>query len=265
MPAARTSVQNQGAIPPGNGQVEPQGGSAPPSEPVAATGAGARSAGSGLSVFASHSHPRTFDEATCCGARRKGDPAHRCLNPRGFRTEHVGFGNCYLHGGRSTNGAIRAERERAAAIRVQVEAQLRELAKSGNVLSELVIDDVDPLDSLMEALRVASWRESGLRMMLQARLTLHGVNHLGDQAEDIVSTMHREAIEQRAKIAKLCLDAGIDERMVKIAERQAEVVVRAVAAGLKAAGITDPALREAAQAAVVEQLKARPPVGAELN
>lgn len=142
------------------------------------------------------------------------DPAHLCGSPtkrgricrlgKGAMTRHGGFGHCKYHGGNTPNGEAFAEKQRQVAERAKVEVRLRELAKDGNIFSELEMEPGDPdgVASLKKALRLAEWRENGLRRMLQLRPSVHGVNHLLDQAEDIVSQMHAEAISQVAKIAK---------------------------------------------------------------
>lgn len=190
-----------------------------------------------------------MSEKPRCGARgkRTGLP---CRLVRGDRTDHPGAGRCWLHGGRTPNGRRFAAREAAA-----------------NVLRELRIDvDVDPISSLYEAVRVAAWREIGLRQMLEGRAVLYGPDHLGDLREDIVAQMHREALDARARIAKMAVDAGLDERMVRLAERQADILVQLVEVVLEAAGAADEARergRSAASAflAATAEVEAREPAG----
>lgn len=163
----------------------------------------------------------TFDAAEHCGATTNPlNGATPCRNRKGYRTDHVGVGNCYLHGGRSPNGERHATKERVL-----------------NALATLQIDAaVDPITSLYEAVAVAAWREYGLRMMLEQREALFNVDHLGDLREDVVSAMHADALKVRAQVAKMAVDAGLDERMVKLAERQADVLVRLVEIVLDGAG-----------------------------
>jgi hypothetical protein len=118
---------------------------------------------------------------------------------------------------------------------------------------------------LLETLRVATWREQGLREMLISRDGLFGPDHMGDERRDVVAEMHREALGDRARISKLCIDAGLEKRMAEIAERQADILDAAVGAALRAAGVTDSDALARADAALVQVLKARSPAGAELN
>lgn len=50
---------------------------------------------------------------------------------------------------------------------------------------------------------------------------------------------YHAAIERRAKLAKLCLDAGVQERRVQLAERQAEELADAIRAILDDLGVGD--------------------------
>lgn len=176
------------------------------------------------------------------------DDEHRCQQGRGQRTSHPGTGNCDWHGGDSPNGKIKAMREAAE-----------------NALSTLGIpDQLDPVASLFEAVRVAAWREHGLRRLLMARPRLFDVDHAGDDREDVVSAMHDRALKRRAEIAKMAIDAGLDERIVRLAEAQGEVIHRVLTAALDAAGVSGES-RTRAEDAVVRELLAVTPSGDERN
>jgi len=176
-------------------------------------------------------HP--FDPARDCGAETNQlNGATPCRQPKGYRTDHVGTGHCFLHGGRAPTHRKAAAKEAAR-----------------NALATLRLDgSVDPISSLYEAVAVAAWREYGLRMMLERRDALFGTDHLGDLREDVVAKMHADALDARARIAKMAVDAGLDERMVRLAERQADVLVRLVEVVLDGAGVLGPA-RDTARAA----------------
>lgn len=64
---------------------------------------------------------------------------------------------------------------------------------------------------------------------------IYGPDHKGDGKPHVLVEMLRQWTAENAKAAKLAIDAGIDERRVRIVEEQAEqlgAVVRAVAAAL---------------------------------
>lgn len=54
------------------------------------------------------------------GDKPAGSP---CGNPAGYKTDHLGFGRCHLHGGATPNGVKAAEKE-AAAWRARLEAEI---------------------------------------------------------------------------------------------------------------------------------------------
>lgn len=187
-----------------------------------------------------------FDPKKHCGAKTRAGT--KCRLRKGHRTDHVGAGRCSKHGGNTPNGKKGAQPE-------VIE----------NVLRTLKIEDtIDPVASLFEAVRVAAWRESGLRQMLVARPALAGPDRHGEGRPDVVAEMHADALEQRAKIALMAISAGLDERIVRLAERQGEVIHRIITAALDAAGVTGEA-RHAAEDAVVRELVAVGPEGDERN
>lgn len=187
-----------------------------------------------------------FDGARHCGSKTRA--GSKCTLVRGWGTKHVGAGKCRRHGGNTPNGRKHAETE-------QVENALRTLK---------IEDAVDPVQSLFEAVRVAAWREHGLRIILVGRATLAGPDRNGEGKPDVVAVMHAHALEQRAKIAAMAITAGLDERIVHLAERQGEVIHRIITAALDAAGVAGDA-RERAEEAAVRELVAVGPSGDERN
>lgn len=176
------------------------------------------------------------------------DEAHRCRQYKGFRTTHPGTSTCWLHGGDSPGGKV---------------AGMREAAE--NALAALgVPEQLDPVASLFEAVRVAAWREQGLRRLLVVRPRLFSPDHAGDDREDVVSAMHDRALKRRAEVAKMAIDAGLDERIVRLAEAQGEVIHRILTAALDAAGVAGDA-RTRAEEAVVRELVAVGPGADGLN
>lgn len=188
--------------------------------------------------------PRPFDPRKHCGAKKTGGVSGEgrgepCTQWKGWGTNHAGAGHCRSHGGNSPNGKAFARREAA-----------------NNALRTLRIETaIDPTEALLEALRVACWREAGLRQMLTRRTALFGPDHLGDARPDVVAVMHAEALDQRAKIAKMAVDANIDERVVRLYERQADEIHRILVAGLDAAGLEGES-RSRAEDAIARELEA---------
>jgi hypothetical protein len=77
---------------------------------------------------------------------------------------------------------------------------------------------------------------------------LMAVNSRGESQVHPYVQRYEAAIERRAKLAKLCLDAGVAERQVQITETQVAVAHEAFEAGLAAANMTDAQKQEARRA-----------------
>lgn len=180
--------------------------------------------------------------------RVKGQP---CTQRKGWGTTHPGIGRCKFHGGRSITHRIRAAKQ-------QIANELRVLAMP---------TDVNPIQSLYDAVRVAAWREAGLRAMLQQRTSLAGPDHLGDARPDVIWQMHDVALKRKAEIASMAVNAGLDARMVELAERESDVLFRCLEDFATAAGVSVD-LREKGYAAVrarLDDVIGAAPVGAELS
>lgn len=176
----------------------------------------------------------TFDPERHCGALRKqtGEP---CKQWKGQRTDHKGAGSCWLHGGRTPNGKKHSRREMAA-----------------KTLSALAIPVAgDPIEVLQAAVA------SAYGVLLASR------NLLATKADPEYAELYLASIERASRVAKGAADAGIDAAMVRIAERQAEVTVRAVQTAIETLIATGD--RQKAEAAAAAVLEATVPVGAGLN
>ncbi len=161
-----------------------------------------------------------------CGARTKsGNP---CKNPRGHHTDHPGFGRCALHGGASPSGTKAA----------QVQILKHEAARLG------VLDEgLDPGEALMNALWSA---HASLTYYRSLASELESPTHwekgpggaLKEAPAPVVVLLH-QAEQRVADIATACLRAGLEERRVRIAEREAPVIFEAVQRSLTALGVGD--------------------------
>lgn len=187
---------------------------------------------------------------------RKTDGSGLCRNGAGKGTDHVGFGQCLKHGGRTTNG-----RKHGAAL--MTDARVAEMLAD----YQPGLDEVDPHSDLLEVVALTT----GMRRVLTELVGelapagtpayieypiesetgdvkvgqptyrpadpagIYGPDHKGDGKPHVLVEMLRQWTAENAKAAKLAIDAGIDERRVRIVEEQAEqlgAVVRAVAASL---------------------------------
>lgn len=92
-----------------------------------------------------------------------------------------------------------------------------------------------------EVLLEQVWRASAMVRVLALRVAelgeegLTAPNHIGDEGEHPLAGMLREWTAQAARLSKLALDAGFEERKIELAEGQAQQladVLRKAMAGL---------------------------------
>lgn len=185
-----------------------------------------------------------------CGAKTRAGGS--CQQWRGMRTDHLGLGNCWLHGGRTPNGKAHAETE-AAELAV---------AKLG-----LPMGTGDPFD-LLEA----TTKHARGRLEAAARI----VNDVVDKKRDDVTLaaadgMYAEAIRQGAQTGHQAVTANVADRQAKISEQLAGVVMAAVQNGISAyaaaiaGGKTPSEALGLGEAAAADILEVRVPAGAGLN
>ena len=151
---------------------------------------------------------------TCSAKTRAGTP---CKRVAGWGTPGRA-GRCSWHGGATPSG-------RAAAAREEV---LRDAQTFG-----VELRDVDPLEALLVCVMAAAarlrWvRERSAEVRVPAkRVTSPEVLEL--------ARLERHTVELLARASKAAIDAGVAERQVRLAERQAEVVAAAGFAAFEAA------------------------------
>jgi hypothetical protein len=193
---------------------------------------------------------RVFDPSKHCGAKHKRD-ALPCRHPKGFRTDHLHAGNCWLHGGSSPNGKKYAGREQAQ----------QALIKLG-----IPLGDGDPIKLLGDTVRhVQGLLEASAQAVLAAlEPAAEAASKMQSLQLEAALDLYLRAIKEGHRAAKASVDANIAERMAVISERQADVILRALQAGLDAAGVHGDS-RALAEAAVISALRVKAPVGAELN
>jgi hypothetical protein len=166
----------------------------------------------------------------------KADGKGYCGRAAGAGTPHLGIGRCSRHGGSTPLHVKGAELEK----RRQEEAKLREVVNS---LSLPV--DVEPMDALLEELSrtngVVTWLGSKVASLNEeTEAGLGGSEMVGpvggasggipEWKPSVWIAMWEAERSHLAKVAKLCLDAGIDEKRVKLAERQGQMLAGVVTA-----------------------------------
>jgi hypothetical protein len=124
-----------------------------------------------------------------------------------------------------------------------------ELAKRG--VAEFGLPrNVEPIDALMEEL----WRTSGLVSFYESRIreldekalsqkvggegeSDTGLTYHARSEANVFIRMHKEEREHLVKVAKTCIDAGIEERRVRIAEAQGAMIAGLIRAILVGVGV----------------------------
>jgi hypothetical protein len=125
---------------------------------------------------------------------------------------------CRIHGGAAAQVKAAAQRRlETADAEKQVEHVRAELNRLG------IAVEVDPLAALEHALYQAVGNVAYLEQRLDAEnLTVRSPLH-GEQMHPLYLAYERER-DRVAKFSKMALDAGISEKRVRIAEKQAEVL-----------------------------------------
>lgn len=189
----------------------------------------------------------------CGGTKRNG---HICERPAGWGTDHVGAGNCKNHGGSTPAGerhgaTILAKQELQAwaqPVPIHGHDALLKMVSFANGwfdyantrVNELLEDElVGPTTTVttertdVVTLDVDDALEPVLR---EGRVTkiVHSnpALHVWIRARD-------QAAEQVTRFAKVCLEAKIDEREIRLAEQQAQIVATVIRNILSALGVAD--------------------------
>lgn len=171
----------------------------------------------------------------CGGKKRQGTGT--CEQPAGWGTDHAGFGRCKLHGGSTPTGRAEAA-----------------TAEGRWLLGQLVPDRGPVTDPLAELRQlgglVMQWTkacESALETLNTYRYESIGG---GEQLRSEVAMFER-SMDRAATFLATLAKLGLDERQVAVSEQKAQMLLRALEAGLAEHGITGP------QAASIKQATGR--------
>lgn len=208
--------------------------------------------GTKLATTAAYAHLAESPDwdGKCCSATKAGK---RCGQPA-MRGQIV----CKMHGGKTPKAlAAASNRLHRAAIRGQIGDMLAQY-------EELVPDGMDPLTGLLEVV-TRTWLMARVYGDLVAELASHTTatvervpqekgapytdvrvteaavvdpDHLGDLRTHPLVDDYRRWLSEHARACKLALDAGVEERQIQLAERQARNIVSAVQAALDALELT---------------------------
>lgn len=161
-----------------------------------------------------------------------------------------------------THGGLSPRTQAAARRRIALENARREIARLGGLI------DIEPLDALLEMVQESAANVAAYRLAI-SELGIHvsgEEHHEGSTGVAIASSfddkgkrdpaaphilvaMYDTERDRLAKYSKMCLDAGVDERRVRIVEAQAQQLGAVVDAAVRALNPTPDQYRTAVQAA----------------
>lgn len=174
------------------------------------------------------------DQVPLCGAKKRNGELCRAFAGQG--TSHSGSGRCKFHGGATPNHDKRA---------VTMDLK-RRMVTMGEP-----IEDITAVSALLSELYASTGHVAWLRQQI------------ADMSEDTLATIEGQAIvrlydgerDRKARIAKLCSEAGVDEAAVRVAETQVTILGNALSRACDTAGLSAE-MRRRVGAALREELAA---------
>ena len=136
-----------------------------------------------------------------CGAKRKQGDGTPCQKEAGWGTDHLGFGPCRVHGGSTASHRKAASQEMA---RAMARADLGEI-------------DITALDAADYTVR----REMAVAMFCRSMQAPHDV---GSESWLFWFEQERTSRRDLRQTWKMATDAGVADRLARIAERQASTI-----------------------------------------
>lgn len=168
-----------------------------------------------------------------CHAKRRDGSGGICHRPAGWGTDHVGVGTCKLHLGSTADHTKYAQTEQA-----------RELVKTYGLPI-----NVSPVEALLDEVRWTAGHVAWLRARVQEteeqKLTVGVAEQVIDSeggktvkiktAPSVWVQLYREERKHLVEVCAAALRAGIEERQIRLAERQGALIeglIRAILADL---------------------------------
>lgn len=192
----------------------------------------------------------------CSATARSGDRCRRSAIPGGTV--------CHYHGGASP-------KVREAAVRRLERARLEGQVRA--MLDEL---DEPPADHPIEALLDVMDRSAAMVLLLGAMVgelsidrgdpaqgeggasTLYGPDHLGDARAHVLLQLYGEWLDRKARVARLAVDANVEQRRMELGEQQAERIYGFIALAVLDVGLP-PVIVESFRRAMVFRLRGEEP------
>lgn len=189
-------------------------------------------------------------------AHRRGEqlnPSRRCIATARRTGEQckqaaiLGGNVCQKHGGSAPQVRRAADRRRAEAEALELGTRLA-LGR-----------EIHPLQALLDAVSTAAAMREVLERLVselggEGGAQLAGRNHLGDGAPHVYVVMLRDWTKTSIQASKAALDAGVDERRVRLAEVEGRDLASVVQAAVDACD-PSPEQRAKAMAAAAARMR----------
>ena len=133
-------------------------------------------------------------EYPLCGAKKKS--GEQCRAFAGQGTDHLGIGKCKYH-----LGSTKSHRSNATVTEAQ-----RRMVRFGEPIH------LHPNEALLSMLHLSSGHVAWLREEITA------MDDVGSFENQVIVSLYAEERDRLTRVARHCLDAGIAERQVKLAE-----------------------------------------------
>jgi hypothetical protein len=179
--------------------------------------------------------PAPHDKRYCGAKKRQGDGT--CRRPPGWGTSHPDWGRCKLHGGSGPDPTKAAEAER-------LDHEVRTLF--GKTVSAIPI--ANPLTAYAAfAGRVMAWMNAMDELLDDVKSPRYG-SESGEQIRGEVQLFERSMDRCNAVLSSYAR-LKIDERLVRIAEEQKQMVLQAIDLAFATAGVSGSAAADGRKAA----------------
>lgn len=177
---------------------------------------------------------KPMDVSILCNAKRK-DGTY-CRKPKGWGTNHPGYGKCRYHGGSTRNHGIAAAREMA----------MERMRTYGGPI------EIDPHEALLQEVKRSAGHVKWLGDLIgkfESHEDLKQYSHAATNRDtkETIFTWERPAVwvqmyqderQHLAKVCKMALDAGVAEKQVQIAETQGQIMAAGIQLLLEGLGLT---------------------------
>lgn len=161
-----------------------------------------------------------------CNAKRK-NTYKRCTKEAGWGTDHAGYGACKLHGGATQGAALSAGRQMAVVMGAPLDITPHEgllycisVTRGEVEYCNMKLREINEADALQRPVTLTETHEDkvgggGDKMTVMA----------GPEDLHIWIRIRQECIDRLARYCKMALSADVDERLVRMAEGMAGVLV----------------------------------------